>query len=89
MQSIRTDTTGGFDAFIEEQRGLPGRCRVTLAQFDDTYEEVYADRDLADVPPLELRPARPHRPPRRPRAADHHRRRATGRRSPRTPGPAA
>ena len=24
MQSIRTDTTGGFDAFIEEQRGLPG-----------------------------------------------------------------
>ena len=24
MQSIRTDTTGGFDAFIEEQRALPG-----------------------------------------------------------------
>ena len=56
MQSIRTDTTGGFDAFIEEQRGLPGRCRVTLAQFDDSYEEVYADRDLADVPPLDLVP---------------------------------
>ena len=56
MQSIRTDTTGGFDAFIEEQRSLPGRCRVTLAQFDDSYEEVYADRDLADVPPLDLVP---------------------------------
>ena len=56
MQSIRTDTMGGFDAFIEEQRGAPGRCRVTLAQFDDRYEEVYADRDLADVPPLVLTP---------------------------------
>lgn len=56
MQSIRTDTEGGFDAFIAEQRRLPGRCRVTLAQFDDRYEEVYADRDLADVPPLQLAP---------------------------------
>jgi hypothetical protein len=56
MQSIRSDTMGGFDAFIEEQRGAPGRCRVTLAQFDDRYDEVYADRDLADVPPLELAP---------------------------------
>jgi hypothetical protein len=56
MQSIRSDTMGGFDAFIEEQRGTPGRCRVTLAQFDDRYDEVYADRDLADVPPLELAP---------------------------------
>ena len=56
MQSIRTDTEGGFDAFITEQRGLSGRCRVTLAQFDDRYEEVYADRDLADVPPLVLAP---------------------------------
>jgi hypothetical protein len=60
MQSIRTDTMGGFDAFIEEQRNLgsagAGRCSVTLAQFDDRYEEVYVDRDLADVPPLELQP---------------------------------
>jgi hypothetical protein len=56
MHSIRTDTMGGFDAFVDEQRAAPGDCRVTLAQFDDTYEEVYADRDLAGVPPLELTP---------------------------------
>lgn len=56
MHSIRTDTMGGFDAFIEEQRRAPGRGLVTLAQFDDTYDEVYADRDLADVPPLEVTP---------------------------------
>ncbi len=56
MQSIRTDTMAGFDAFIEEQRRTPGRCRVTLAQFDDGFEDVYADRELADVPPLVLTP---------------------------------
>lgn len=56
MQSIRTDTEGGFDAFIEEQRRGPGRCRVTLAQFDHRYEVVYRDLDVHRVPPLDLRP---------------------------------
>ena len=56
MQSIKTDTEGGFAAFIEEQRRAPGECRVTLAQFDNDYEVVYADRPLADVPPLDLQP---------------------------------
>jgi len=56
MQSIKTDTEGGFAAFIEEQRRAPGECRVTLAQFDNEYDVVYADRPLADVPPLDLQP---------------------------------
>jgi hypothetical protein len=56
MQSIREDTIGGFDAFIAEQRGAAGRCKVTLAQFDDRYDEVYADLDLAAVPSLALQP---------------------------------
>ena len=56
MESIRTDVVGGFDAFIAEQRELPGRCRVSLAQFDDQYEEVYADRPIDGVPSLDLRP---------------------------------
>lgn len=56
MQSIRDDTVGGFDAFIAEQRGLPGECRVTLAQFDDRYEVVYSERPIRDVPSLELQP---------------------------------
>lgn len=56
MQSIKDDTEGGFNAFIEEQRSQSGRCRVTLAQFDDQYEEVYRDRPVADVPPLQLAP---------------------------------
>ena len=56
MQSIKDDTEGGFDAFIAEQRSQPGECRVTLAQFDDRYEEVYRDVPAADVPPLSLSP---------------------------------
>jgi hypothetical protein len=56
MQSIRSDTVGGFDAFIAEQRGEPGRCTVSLAQFDNEYQEVYADRPIAEVPSLDLVP---------------------------------
>ncbi|PWN01289.1 hypothetical protein DJ010_19195 [Nocardioides silvaticus] len=56
MQSIKTDTEGGFAAFIEEQRKESGECRVTLAQFDDTYDVVYASRPLSAVPPLDLQP---------------------------------
>lgn len=56
MESIREDVVGGFDAFIAEQRRQPGACRVSLAQFDDQYEELYADVPVGDVPPLDLRP---------------------------------
>ncbi|WP_134767168.1 vWA domain-containing protein [Nocardioides sp. 1609] len=56
MQSIKADTEGGFAAFIDEQRAAPGTCRVTLAQFDNVYEEVYRDVDVADVAPLVLAP---------------------------------
>ena len=56
MQSIKDDTEGGFNAFIEEQRKQPGDCRVTLAQFDDQYDEVYRDLPLTEVPPLQLQP---------------------------------
>jgi len=56
MQSIKSDIEGGFQAFVDEQRKGQGECRATLAQFDDVYEVVYADRPVADVPPLDLQP---------------------------------
>lgn len=56
MHSIKLDTEGGFDAFINEQRRTPGRCRVTLAQFDNQYEVVYQGLDVTRVPPLTLQP---------------------------------
>ncbi|KRC59639.1 MULTISPECIES: vWA domain-containing protein [unclassified Nocardioides] len=56
MQSIKTDTEGGFAAFIAEQRAHAGECRVTLAQFDNVYEVVHAGVPVAEVPPLDLQP---------------------------------
>ncbi|MBD5785057.1 hypothetical protein IF650_02580 [Cellulosimicrobium terreum] len=56
MQSIKAATEQGFDLFLAEQREAPGRCTVTLAQFDNEYEEVYTDLDIREVPPLDLRP---------------------------------
>lgn len=56
MQSIKTDTEGGFAAFVDEQRKAAGECRVTLAQFDNQYDVVYSDRPIADVPALDLQP---------------------------------
>ena len=56
MQSIKSDTEGGFAAFVEEQKRAPGDCRVTLAQFDHEYEVVYSRVPVAAVPPLALQP---------------------------------
>lgn len=56
MQSIKTDTEGGFAAFIGEQRHATGECAVTLAQFDNEYEIVYSGLSVADVPALNLQP---------------------------------
>jgi len=56
MQSIASDTRGGFDAYIASQRNEPGTAQVTLAQFDNEYEVVYANRPIAEVPPLVLEP---------------------------------
>lgn len=56
MQSIRRETEAGFDAFVREQAAQPGRCTLTLAQFDTEYEIVHDGVDAAAVPPLALRP---------------------------------
>lgn len=56
MQSIRSDAEGGFNRFIEDQRKQPGKCHVSLAQFDSEYQVVYTNRPIEEVPPLEIVP---------------------------------
>jgi hypothetical protein len=56
MESIKSDTEGGFNAFIDGQRNTPLDVRVTLAQFDTEYDVVYANRPIEDVPRLNLQP---------------------------------
>ena len=52
MEAIASDAIGGFNSFLAEQQRLPGACRLTLVQFDDRYEVVYAGRPIADAPRL-------------------------------------
>jgi uncharacterized protein YegL len=40
MQSVRTDTIGGVNKFIEEQQKVPGEATFSLFQFDHEYERV-------------------------------------------------
>jgi hypothetical protein len=56
MQSIRQDIVGGFAAFVAEQQAAIGECRMTLARFDNEYEQVFADLPIAQVGPLVLEP---------------------------------
>lgn len=52
MASVRDDTIGGFNSFIEAQRKLPGSCNASLVQFDDHYEPLYAGKPVGDAPLL-------------------------------------
>ena len=52
----KQDIVGGFDAFVAEQRNAGGECRMTLARFDNVYEQVFADLPIAQVGPLVLEP---------------------------------
>lgn len=56
MHTIHDDIVGGFDAFIVEQTAQPGRCTVSLFQFDDHVEQVYSGRPIHQVATLELEP---------------------------------
>ncbi|MDQ0851168.1 uncharacterized protein YegL [Arthrobacter sp. B3I9] len=56
MSAIADDTVGGFAAFVRDQQSVTGRCRLSLAQFDDSYERVYDAVDIQGVPALELHP---------------------------------
>lgn len=54
MESIRDDTIGGFNSFLEAQQKLPGTATMTLVQFDsqDPYEVICHFRPVIEVPKL-------------------------------------
>jgi len=57
MSTVKNDMEGGFARLMEEQRKLPGECRVTLTQFDTQgIDTVYESKPVADVPALVLEP---------------------------------
>jgi hypothetical protein len=52
MGSCVTETVGGFDEFVNKQKQGDGKASLTLTQFDDEYEVVYADKDIQEVPSI-------------------------------------
>lgn len=49
MAQIKDDMEGGLWTLITEQHGLPGRCRVSLYQFDDQWEPVFEGMPSGDI----------------------------------------
>jgi len=55
MASIQSDVIGGFNSFVEQQRAQPGRCVMTVIQFDghDPHEVLEDARPIDQVPALD------------------------------------
>jgi uncharacterized protein YegL len=55
MASIQSDVIGGFNSFVEQQRAQPGRCLMTLIQFDgqDPHEVLEDARRIEQVAALD------------------------------------
>jgi uncharacterized protein YegL len=53
MESVRSDTIGGLNAFLADQREAGGEATITLVQFDNIYEVVYSAIPLTDAKPLD------------------------------------
>jgi Mg-chelatase subunit ChlD len=49
MQSIKEDMEGGLWALVTEQHGQPGRCRVSLYQFDDVWEVAFEGKPSGEI----------------------------------------
>ena len=52
MNSIRQDTIGGLNTFLDEQRKDPENTRITYVQFDDVYEVVYDNVEVKYIPEI-------------------------------------
>lgn len=57
MASMRGDVIGGYNNFIQEQKAVAGKARVTLVQFDsqNPQEVIFDAVRLDDVPELTAR----------------------------------
>ncbi len=79
MQALKSDMEPALANFLTSQAELPGAAQVSLAQFDDAYEQVWALRDITEVPSYKLVPRNHDRAVRRDGQIHHGCRRRTGR----------
>ncbi len=52
MHSMQEEAIGGFNAFLEDQKKVPGEANMTLVLFDHDYNLIHNGKDLNDVESL-------------------------------------
>lgn len=53
MESLTSDTIGGFNRFLAEQKALPAEAKFTLVLFATNSELIYNNKNLQNVPSLD------------------------------------
>ena len=56
MADIKTDTEGGYNTFLKDQKELPGEATISLTTFDDRIELEYGMIAIKDAPTFTLQP---------------------------------
>ena len=52
MYELVTDTIGGFNQILNEQKKVDGKANLTLVQFDSSYHFLHKGVNIQDVPDL-------------------------------------
>lgn len=60
MWRLRNETIQGFNAFVDEQKKVPGKCVMSLTQFDTGFYPMFAGVDIQNVKPLNEDTYRPN-----------------------------
>lgn len=63
METIKSDTVGGIKKFVDEQKKIPGECRLSLVEFDlpdqmqgMAYTKVYEGKPISEISEIPLDP---------------------------------
>lgn len=59
MESVKSDTIGGFNSFLKSQQENETEASLSLVQFDDQYETLYIDKDIRQAEKLSERSFEP------------------------------
>lgn len=54
MSSLKDDTIGGFDSFIEKQKKEAGECKVTTVLFNNAVYKIHDAVDINEVTSLDI-----------------------------------
>src|SRR5674476_752243 len=52
MSGLESDTIGGYNALLEEQRNVKGEATVTTVLFDNSYELLHDRINIKEITPI-------------------------------------